>query len=153
MDFTIGKDFIETKRQGVYLRVEAWSKNAIRVRATLEKEFKPFDWSICKKQKNLPVTVQENKDGACLTNGKINVQLSNVTQAHNEWLETPLTFYNAETGKELLRERRARSVLPSIGHILKKVWVCLQFAQRPVLKPTRMSPSGDWGTISTICTI
>ena len=54
MDFTIGKDFIETKRQGVYLRVEAWSKNAIRVRATLEKEFKPFDWSICKKQKNLP---------------------------------------------------------------------------------------------------
>jgi len=37
MNFTIGKDFIETKRQGVYLRVEAWSKNAIRVRATLEK--------------------------------------------------------------------------------------------------------------------
>jgi len=53
MDFTIGKDFIETKRQGVYLRVEAWSKNAIRVRATLEKEFKPFNWVLCKKQKNL----------------------------------------------------------------------------------------------------
>lgn len=121
MDFTIGKDFIETKRQGVYLRVEAWSKNAIRVRATLEKEFKPFDWSICKKQRNLPVSVQQNEDGACLTNGKIKVQLSNVTQAHNDWPETPLTFYNAETGKELLRERRARAVMPSMGHILKSV--------------------------------
>ena len=73
---TIGKDFVEHRYEGRWLRVEAWTQNSIRVRCTLEHEMKPFDWAINPRAKDLSPRVEETGGEIILTNGRLAVALA-----------------------------------------------------------------------------
>lgn len=118
---TTGKDFIERSCRGENLRVEAWTSNCIRVRCTLENEFKPFDWVINEKSNDLDVEVTEGAETIVLRNGELSVEMAVREAPVFRMLEAPLRFYNSTTGVDLLREKESRRVLPDPGHLVKAV--------------------------------
>jgi len=118
---TLGKDFIERKYQGEYLRIEAWSKDCIRVRCTIENELKPYDWTIQPKQENLPVKVEQDGDKVVLRNGSLSVSVSKVEVGEFVSEEATLCFIDSQSGTLLLEERASRIVFPDPGHRVKAV--------------------------------
>ncbi len=119
--FTKGKDFIEKRGRGEYLRIEAWSPNCIRVRCTKEHELKPYDWAIEPKQGNLSTSSEENEKEITLKNGKISVALEKGKEELIGVAETPIKFFDSKTGKTLLEEKQSRVVLPDPGHRIKSI--------------------------------
>ena len=118
---SFGNDFIERRYRGEYLRVEAWTKDCIRVRCTLEKEFKPFDWAINKKDESLPANVTKNNSEITLTNGMISVTLRKKDEPAFFYAENPLRFFDSKSGEVLLEEKESRIVLPDSGHQVKAI--------------------------------
>ncbi len=117
-----GKNYIERAYEGKCLRVESWSRNCIRVRCTLEKDFKPYDWAIRPKDESLSSEVSRGEDGITLVNGKLSVMLQESGFGDlDDFQETPIRFFATGTGKTLLEEKRSRITFPDPGHDVKSV--------------------------------
>lgn len=118
---TTGRDFIERKYRGEFLRVEAWSPNCIRVRSTLESQLKPYDWAINPKTETADVAVVEGNKEIVLKNNQLSVGMRFQPRSRRRDTEAPLRFFNSDTGELLLEEKESRIVLPDPGHLLKAV--------------------------------
>ena len=61
------------------LKIEAWGKDSLRVRSTLEPEFTKNDWGLSEpvKAKGSPVIkIDEEKNCASITNGKLTAEIN-----------------------------------------------------------------------------
>ncbi len=117
-----GKDFIERSYEGKLLRVESWSKECIRVRCTLENDFKLYDWAIRQKDGSLRTEISKKDSGIVLTNGKLSVELQESGFGDlDDFQEAPLRFFETRSGKTLLEEKRSKITLFDPGHDIKAV--------------------------------
>ncbi len=119
--FDRGRDFIERRYQGETLRVEAWSRDCIRVRATLADRFEPFDWAINPKDSALSPEVAETGAELALRNGRLGVAIDKSFAGSLNAAESPLRFYDTAGGRTLLAEKRSLLVLPDPGHTVRAV--------------------------------
>ena len=116
---TTGPDFIERRCRGELLRIEAWTRDCIRVRASLEPDLEPFDWAINPKAEGLDVSVSESGGETLLRNGRLSVAMARSGMPGSA--EAPLRFFDSETGRGFLQERASRLVLPDPGHVVRAV--------------------------------
>jgi alpha-D-xyloside xylohydrolase len=119
--FETGRDFIQRTFQGETLRVEAWTRDCIRVRASLEHELKPFDWAIGPKDPAVKAEVSEAGQELVLRNGSLSVAMDRGFTGSLHSAEAPLRFFDSASGRTLLEERKSLAVLPDPGHLLKAV--------------------------------
>src|SRR5512143_2431225 len=119
--FGTGRDCIERRYQGETLRVEAWSRDCIRVRATLADRFEPFDWAIGAKDPQLAPEVAETDKELTLRNGRIAVAMDKAYGFTFHGAEAPLRFFHPASGRTLLEEKRSLGVLPDPGHSVRGV--------------------------------
>ncbi len=114
-----GSDYFEKKGRGEYLRVEAWSRNCIRVRATAEHELKPYDWAIEPKAGENNTKVEDKGEEIVLTNGALSVSMDTKEASGLRFNENHLRFFKRETGETLLEEKQSRIVLPEGGRDIR----------------------------------
>jgi alpha-D-xyloside xylohydrolase len=119
--FGKGRDFIERRYRGETLRVEAWSRDCIRVRATLADRFEPFDWAINPRDAGLAAEVSEDDRELVLRNGRLAVALDKTYAFAFNGDEAPMRFFDTSDGRTLLEERRSLGVLPDPGRSLRAV--------------------------------
>ncbi len=119
--FGSGRDYFERRYRGETLRVEAWSRDCIRVRATLADSFEPFDWAINAKDESLAPQVAETDKEITLVNGRIGVAIDKAYAFAFNGDEAPLRFFQARSGRTLLEEKRSLGVLPDPGHSLRGI--------------------------------
>lgn len=91
-----------TKDQNLFYRkgmetvwIQPWGINGIRVRATLLPEFSPLQWALLDQPAQPDAFIDINEDQSVLSNGKIQVEISNTGR---------LRFLNTSTGNVLLEE-------------------------------------------------
>ncbi|HUX50265.1 MAG TPA: glycoside hydrolase family 31 protein [Spirochaetia bacterium] len=116
-----GRDYLERRSHGEYLRIEAWSPNCIRVRCSLEPDLRPFDWTISAKDENLDAKVVETEKEITLQNGRLSVVLPKDGLSLFQSAEAPLRFFDSLSGRTLLQERQSTAVFPDPGHRVKAV--------------------------------
>jgi len=98
--FTVGEDKLISKYDREILWIEAWGKNGLRVRATLEGNMPENDWALLPKAKNNNSNVGIEIDGnrAAIRNGNIYAVIEQTGD---------ITFYNNEN-RIILKEYTSR---------------------------------------------
>jgi alpha-D-xyloside xylohydrolase len=119
--FGRGRDYIERRYRGETLRAEAWTRDTIRVRATLADRLEPFDWAIGAKDTSLAPEVVETDKELTLRNGRIAVAMDKAYTFAFGGDEAPLRFFDPESGRTLLEEKRSLGVLPDPGRSLRGI--------------------------------
>lgn len=130
-DFQIGHDYLVWTGDGETIRIEAWGRNSVRVRATRNDAFNPHDWALLPKDKvveanqrtidyqnkiektsdeSCSISLDQNKGEATLTNGSIIVKARSshhyVGSVGYEVFRCELSFWD-DKGRCLLREAPA----------------------------------------------
>ncbi|MCT6836599.1 MAG: family 31 glucosidase, partial [Bifidobacteriales bacterium] len=130
-DFQIGQDYLVWTGDGETIRIEAWGRNSVRVRATRNDAFNPHDWALLPKDKvveanqrtidyqhkiektsdeSCSISLDQNKGEATLTNGSIIVKARSshhhVGSVGYEVFRCELSFWD-DKGRCLLREAPA----------------------------------------------
>ena len=75
MKFSVKDNVLICKRQGETLRIEAWGKNSLRVRATMESDFSGKVWALTEEVKDsspkAEIYEENGRENARITNGDI----------------------------------------------------------------------------------
>ena len=120
-EYVTGDDFIARSYQGELLRVEAWAANCIRVRATINGDFLPYEWAISRKDATTRARVTREGPELRLQCGKLSVAI-HTSEIHGPIsLEAPLRFFDTASGRTLLEEKQSRRTLPDPGHLIRAV--------------------------------
>ena len=118
--FEAGNDFFDKRGRGEYVRVEAWGANCIRVRATAERDLKPYDWALEDKT-TVDATVSESESEIVLTAGKLSVSMDKQAGSTIRFSDNHLRFFKSAGGETLLEEKQSKIVLPDGGRHIRAV--------------------------------
>lgn len=119
MDFRNENGVLTARRNGETLRIEAWGKDSLRVRATMFSKFTGNDWALTERPEQaspvVEITGEEyGEPSACITNGRIKATVN---------FAGVITFYR--DGVQFLRE-----YYRSYGGTLSKESRCLKVINR-----------------------
>ncbi len=87
------KNAIGFNREGQFVKIEPWGKNAFRVRAAMHGAYPDEKWALIDAEK-CEYSIEKTEDCHTITNGKIKAVLNKYGK---------ITFYN-QNGKQLLKE-------------------------------------------------
>ena len=119
MDFRNENGVLTARRNGETLRIEAWGKDSLRVRATMFSKFTGNDWALTERPEQASPVVEimgeeYGEPSACITNGRIKATVN---------FAGVITFYR--DGVQFLRE-----YYRSYGGTLSKESRCLKVINR-----------------------
>ena len=118
MDFRNENGVLVARRNGETLRIEAWGKDSLRVRATMFSKFTGSDWALTEEPEALAPEIVIETDGgeprASITNGRIKATVN---------FAGVITFYRDE--KQILQE-----YYRSYGGTISKESRCLKVINR-----------------------
>ncbi|MDE7327289.1 MAG: family 31 glucosidase [Lachnospiraceae bacterium] len=118
MDFKNENGVLIARRNGETLRIEAWGKDSLRVRATMFSKFTGNDWALTEALEALAPTVEitggDGEPSASITNGRIRATVN---------FAGVITFYR--DGKQILQE-----YYRSYGGTISKESRCLKVINR-----------------------
>jgi alpha-D-xyloside xylohydrolase len=95
-EFTKGRNFLSCQFEMEILKIEPWGRNGIRIRAVKSAPFREEEIGALQNPGDYPADIEIGETDAGLRNGAVAVKIGPRGE---------LTFWNAESGVELLREK------------------------------------------------
>lgn len=114
---------LTAKYNGETVRIEAWGKDALRIRTTVYPQFTDQDWALTEKTDGSKAKITISKDGkeAVIRNGRISAQLNKqcvITYYRDDEMILQEYFRNYEgtkTGQSRCMRYNSREYIPYIG--------------------------------------
>ncbi len=122
-EFTKGPNFLSCQFDLEILKIEPWGRNGIRIRAAKSTPFREEETGALQNPGEYPADIDVRKDGAELRNGAVAVKIGPRGE---------LSFWNAESGVELLREKPIHDLSIPARHFrelpggLSRIEVCFK---------------------------